>query len=172
MRTKQCTKCRKVKRLDEFRRWSHGRDGRGYRCRECERAGQRERRDDPAYRGRENARRREWRAVPEVRICDLARKARQRAEARGLDFDEDLSDLLPLPTRCPALGIPLRWATGEGPLRDGPSIDRIDPAKGYVKGNRIVVSCLANQIKSSATPDQIRKVADFYEGLAKRRNQR
>ena len=45
--------------------------------------------------------------------------------------------------------------------------DRIDPKKGYVKGNIIVVSMRANRIKTDATVDEIRKVADFYEKLLK-----
>ena len=48
-----------------------------------------------------------------------------------------------------------------------PSIDRIDPKKGYVKDNIIVVSMRANRIKSDATVDEIWKVADFYEKLLK-----
>jgi hypothetical protein len=48
-----------------------------------------------------------------------------------------------------------------------PSIDRIDPKKGYVKENIIVVSMKANRIKTDATIDEIRKVADFYEKLLK-----
>mgnify|MGYP006166398807 FL=1 len=39
--------------------------------------------------------------------------------------------------------------------------------KGYVKDNIIVVSMRANRIKSDATVDEIRKVADFYEKLLK-----
>ena len=46
-----------------------------------------------------------------------------------------------------------------------PSIDRIDPKKGYVKENIIVVSMKANRIKTDATVEEIRKVADFYEKL-------
>ena len=48
-----------------------------------------------------------------------------------------------------------------------PSIDRIDPKKGYVKDNIIVVSMRANRIENDATVDEIRKVADFYEKLLK-----
>ena len=48
-----------------------------------------------------------------------------------------------------------------------PSIDRIDPKKGYVKDNIIVVSMRANRIKTDATVDEIRRVADFYEKLLK-----
>ena len=37
----------------------------------------------------------------------------------------------------------------------------------YTKDNVIVVSGLANKIKTSATPEQIKKVADFYASLYK-----
>jgi len=47
------------------------------------------------------------------------------------------------------------------------SIDRIDPRKGYVKDNIIVVSMRTNRIKTDATVDEIRRVADFYEKLLK-----
>ena len=48
-----------------------------------------------------------------------------------------------------------------------PSFDRIDPKKGYTKNNIVIVSTRANRIKSDATVDEIRKVADFYEKLLK-----
>jgi hypothetical protein len=41
-------------------------------------------------------------------------------------------------------------------------MDKIVPSKGYVKGNVIVVSKRANQIKSDATVAEIMKVAEFY----------
>lgn len=166
--TKRCVRCEVTKALEAFSRWSYSRDGRASRCRECMKA----HRADPTYRERENAQWRERLADPERRIRRLATDARLRAKARGLPFDEDLSDLLPPPIHCPVLDIPLSYATGQGQRWNAPSIDRIDPAQGYLKGNRIVVSVLANQIKSTATPDQIRKVADFYERLTERRDAR
>ena len=48
-----------------------------------------------------------------------------------------------------------------------PSFNRIDPIKGYTKNNIVIVSNRANRIKSDATVDEIRKVADFYERLLK-----
>lgn len=104
-------------------------------------------------------------AVPEVRVRVLARYAKTRAAERGVPFDPDLSDLLPPPTHCPVLGVPIDYRTGVGKQPFGPSIDCIDPAGGYVKGNRLVVSARANTIKNNASPDQIRKVADFYARL-------
>ena len=44
-------------------------------------------------------------------------------------------------------------------------MDRLDPAKGYTQGNVLVVSHLANTIKSNATPAQLMQVALFYKTL-------
>ena len=41
--------------------------------------------------------------------------------------------------------------------------NKIDPKKGSTKNNIVIVSNRANRIKSDATVDEIRKVADFYE---------
>ena len=48
-----------------------------------------------------------------------------------------------------------------------PSLDRIDPKKGYTKENTIVVSMLANRIKTDASIEQIGKVYKFYKMLSK-----
>ena len=56
---------------------------------------------------------------------------------------------------------------GSGDADYSPSFDRIYPKKGYIKGNIVIVSNKANRIKTDATVDEIRKVADFYEKLLK-----
>jgi uncharacterized protein YejL (UPF0352 family) len=43
-----------------------------------------------------------------------------------------------------------------------PQLDRLVPELGYVVGNVAVISRLANTIKSNATPQQIRAVADWF----------
>lgn len=68
------------------------------------------------------------------------------------------------------LGVRLDYALKgkSGPQPDSPSIDRIIPALGYVKGNVIVVSQRANTIKNNATPEELRRVADFYSNLMRK----
>jgi hypothetical protein len=143
---KRCTGCGEVKPLAEFNRNARGTGGREAKCKVCTRRRNRKLLEDPT-----------------VRVRALAMHARVRAKERGLDFDEDLSDLLPPPTRCPVLGIPIDYGMGKKkPPPNGPSIDRIDPARGYVKGNRVVISWRANRLKSDATSDELAALAMFY----------
>src|SRR6266481_1415047 len=44
-----------------------------------------------------------------------------------------------------------------------PSLDRIDPSKGYIKGNIAVISFRANRLKGNATLDEIRKVINYLK---------
>jgi hypothetical protein len=71
---------------------------------------------------------------------------------------------LELPDLCPVLGIPLDYSFGKGLRTDNsPSIDKIVPSKGYVPGNCIVISWRANRIKNDGTPEEHKKIADFYK---------
>jgi hypothetical protein len=84
-----------------------------------------------------------------------------RAKQKGLPFNLTLEDL-PVPERCPVLGIPLFMRSG--PFHDNsPSIDRLVPGKGYVKGNVAIVSYRANRIKDYGTLDELRKVVAYLE---------
>ena len=82
---------------------------------------------------------------------------------------QDIKDKLNLAgSKCPVLGVDMEISKLGSKNNDlTPSIDRIDPKKGYVKGNIIVVSMRANRIKTDATVDEIRKVANFYGKLLK-----
>lgn len=86
--------------------------------------------------------------------------ARERARKFGVDFDLDQDDIV-IPQYCPILGIKLERGTNGRSLDSSPSLDRIFPEKGYVKGNVQVISQLANQMKNSATPQQLLDFADW-----------
>ena len=89
--------------------------------------------------------------------------AKQRAILKKLSFNLTLDDIF-IPKRCPALGILLAPGS-RGP--GSPTLDRIIPSLGYTKGNVVVLSALANQIKSSGTPLEVLKVAKWYLHLLK-----
>ena len=66
------------------------------------------------------------------------------------------------PTHCPVLGIELDYLTEEGVRNEhSVSFDRVDPTKGYVKGNVIVMSWRANRIKNDGTSQEHQLIANF-----------
>lgn len=84
-----------------------------------------------------------------------------RAKKKGLPFDLTLDDL-PVPEFCPVLGIPLQPRSGKFHDRS-PSIDRLVPERGYVKGNVAVISYRANRIKDYGTLEELKKVVAYLE---------
>lgn len=81
--------------------------------------------------------------------------ARQRAKENNIDFDLELSDVI-IPEECPALKVPFKRGT---PF--AASLDRIDPAKGYVKGNTQVISWKANRMKNNASSEELRNFSSW-----------
>lgn len=82
---------------------------------------------------------------------------RRRATARGLRFDLTVEDINN-PGVCPILGIKIE-RSGIKNIKTSPSVDRIIPELGYVKGNIQVISNKANTMKSDATPEELRMFA-------------
>lgn len=97
----------------------------------------------------------------------LLTAAKSRAKRLGLPFDLCLEDIQ-IPEFCPVLGLKLAVSIS-GKSDSSPSLDRIIPALGYARGNVLVISWRANQIKSDATPLELRKIADFYQTLVGQR---
>lgn len=94
--------------------------------------------------------------------------AKSRAKAHNLPFDitaQDIKDIWPKDNICPALGIPFTFGGKEDKNYSTPSLDRIIPSKGYVKGNIQIVSALANHIMSNATPDQVIQVGQYFKKI-------
>jgi hypothetical protein len=96
---------------------------------------------------------------------ELLHCARQRAKKRDCRFDLRETDF-DIPEVCPILGIPL--VRGGGHIQPGsPTLDRLVPALGYIKGNVWVISAKANVMKSDASPRELLRFAkwvlDIYE---------
>lgn len=73
------------------------------------------------------------------------------AKNRGKGFDLDLGDVRRLLTkkRCSYTGVILTEKDRNSPTKDSDrTIDRLDPKKGYVKGNVYAVSHAANSVKN------------------------
>lgn len=84
-----------------------------------------------------------------------------RAKVKGIPFNITLDDLV-FPDTCPVLGIPM--IARSGAFHDNsPSIDRIVPEKGYVKGNVRIISYRANRIKCHASIEDLRAILAYME---------
>lgn len=91
--------------------------------------------------------------------------ARRRAAAAELPFNIAPEDIV-VPELCPVLGIPIFLTRGKaGP--NAPSLDRIIPEDGYVRGNVIVVSWRANRLRSDGTSAELSAVAAYYAKLGR-----
>lgn len=109
-----------------------------------------------------------WETYHRFKIKTLKVNAHYRAKKEGYKSDltiEYLLDIFPKDFKCPALGIKMEWGNKKG-RRTSPSLDKINPDKGYMKGNVAFISSKANSIKSDATPKEIFKVAKWLEKIS------
>ena len=83
---------------------------------------------------------------------------------------EYLKEIFPKNKICPVLGIEFKVNRKTGGRDNSASLDRIDNDKGYEIGNVIWVCMKVNQIKTTATPDEIIKVGEFYKKLLEERS--
>ncbi len=144
MEKKSCTKCGEVKPLDEFYNRKNVSDGKQSFCKACDETRMR------AYRHK----------YPEKHLWWAAR---YRAKKYGIPFEIIVDDII-IPKVCPVLKKPFIFSIGR---KHGlsPSLDRIIPNKGYVKGNILVVSWRVNAIKNDATVKELKTIANFYDKL-------
>jgi hypothetical protein len=95
-------------------------------------------------------------------VYHMLKRAEKRAKDRGIPFDITVSDIV-IPEICPILNIKLEIGKGKGPSDSSPSLDRIDPSKGYVEGNVMVISMRANKIKSDVLIEDIERVLEYLK---------
>ncbi len=176
--SKICKKCGQVKALDEFyttgrprkdgtfqrqgtckvcmtellRQWrkDHPTAYRNQHTRNGQKRKQRIERDE-AYREKQ----REYKRMNSKKnfISGILGRAKQRAVKYGIPFDLVPSDIH-VPEKCPLLEVPLVLGT-KGNYAYSPSLDRVDPAKGYTRDNVRIISTLANTMKNNATRQQL-----------------
>ena len=163
--TRICPGCTKEKHFKEFRKLKKNRgwaaqDGsrRNTTCRICERIAMSKRYRNNGIHQRYNS-------------------LRLTAKKKNIVFEISKEYLAKLfkeaPDKCPIFGTEfgiVKYSPGNkdnnGGFRNNSfSIDRIVPELGYVEGNLIIISDLANRIKNNATPDQIIQVGKFYKKL-------
>ena len=83
--------------------------------------------------------------------------AKYRAKIKKIKFNITINDVN-FPKICPVLGFKIDYK-GKRNADNIPSLDRINPKKGYVKGNVRVISNRANFLKNNANYAELLKVA-------------
>lgn len=136
---KLCTKCNQELPLALYPPDKRSTDGKQARCRKCINTFIKEHyRRNPAE--------------------HMLRRAKTRSTRKGFDFNLTIDDIKPLPKYCPIFNIPLRISiVPQDP--NAYSLDRIDNKLGYIKGNVIVMSYLANRLKNNGTAKQHEQIA-------------
>lgn len=165
--SRKCTSCHHVKSYDSFSKNKSSRDGLHTQCKLCHKAYRAKRRKiNTEYH-------RKYRLVNQLELNEkrkakrkqlpekfLWQAAKKRAKQKNLEFTIEISDIK-IPKFCPYLNIPLQ-VSDETPSDNSPSIDRIDPSKGYVPDNICICSFRANTIKRDAS---LQEIAQLYKTL-------
>lgn len=135
-----CKKCGEVKLFEAFHRHSKCSGGYNSVCKQCR---------EPISKTNYQTESQEHR---------IWYRAKARAKRNKLAFNLEVNDIK-IPEKCPVFGFALKVNDCDCT----PSIDRIDPLLGYVKGNIQIISNKANRIKSNATWEEILLVAEFVK---------
>lgn len=162
-----CKGCGELKAGSEFYHYKEKgtrKSTRYGKCKRCFIARQKE------YYNRRGGRKKRERWVESNRRSLWVINARARAKRRGLEHTIKPSDLV-VPERCPLLDIKLEHADGRT-FGNMPSIDRIDPTKGYTPENTWVISHRANTIKSDATLEELRSIVKGLTKLERKRKRK
>ena len=145
---KRCSSCGKLKDESEFYHYKSSKDGLTHQCKQCM----------SEYRASKREHYKEYMAYRNHPESRMLMAAKQRAKNQGLEFNLTIDDIV-IPDKCPLLEVP--FVAGEkGNYEYTPSLDRIDPTKGYIKGNVWVITKRANTMKNNATREELLKFAD------------
>lgn len=84
-----------------------------------------------------------------------------KAKRKGIPFDLIEEDIV-FPEHCPVFNTPIKLHhIGDGNRNNSPSVDRIDPTKGYTKDNICIISYKANRLKNNATLEELEKILEY-----------
>jgi len=160
---KTCLKCGFGKDLSEFGTNRRRPDGHQSRCKDCI--------NTPLFKKKAREKSARWRednpgrykiwqqSHRELRMVD---RARSRAKRDGIAFDITVEDIS-IPEFCPILGLRLGF-NDDRQQENSPSLDRILPELGYVRGNIWVISHRANRIKNDATLAELEMLVAALKG--------
>jgi len=88
---------------------------------------------------------------------------KKRAKKDGTLFSLKIEEIPEIPKVCPVLGVKIKENNKSAPLDSSPSMDRINPILGYVRGNVRIISNRANRIKSDSTIEELKLILSDME---------
>ena len=104
----------------------------------------------------------QWRYRERHKFRNLVRQAILRARAGGIEYDvpylHSLRETRPGTCECCGAAFHYGRGTNRRPHPATPSLDRIDPAKGYIAGNVGVICWRCNAIKRDATAAELEAI--------------
>ena len=89
-------------------------------------------------------------------------RAKSRGKYKVSITAQDILSIWPKDNCCPILQESFK--SGE-PRWNSPSIDRIDPTRGYEVDNVMIISTLANRMKNDATEKQLKRFVEYFHSV-------
>ena len=111
-----------------------------------------------------------YRASKRGNLSRTLDRVRRDSKSANKECDLDLDYLESIVTDvCPVFKTPFIWGQGKGRNvpDQAPSIDKVIPELGYVKGNVVFISFIANKIKQNVTEIELYAVADWLHDKRK-----
>jgi hypothetical protein len=101
----------------------------------------------------------------EFRLKRTLQACKTRAKNFNVSFSitlQDLIDMFPADNLCPVLKVPFVWGTKNN-KELSPSLDRMIPELGYIKGNIKFISYKANRIKNDSNVEILKNLIKYME---------
>lgn len=183
MEFKQCSKCKRIFTHNLFYKSSKSKDGYGSHCTFCREVDRKQRYAKDPEGHKRKARERYHQNKPRARawyyknkqhvkeyeqrlrgtIKGRARKTacqrKKEAKRRNIPYDLTTEDLVQQWQKqggiCTISGVKMPLDTLKGLRPESPSLDRVDPSKGYVKGNVEWVCFRVNTMKHDGTMEDL-----------------
>lgn len=185
MKTKKCNKCGQTKPINDFYKCKSNDDGLQYRCKSCVLENSKKWRNNNRdtikqyyINNKDHMKQNMMMRYRQLKTDEpwviMYKAIKQRAKSKKMDFDLTPEYIKSIwSDTCPVLGIPLYSAIFESgqsrekckakPMKNSPTMDRIDSNKGYIQGNVCIMSYRANMIKNCGTLEEHRKIVDFFK---------
>jgi hypothetical protein len=156
VKMKRCESCETVKPVEDFYKAKTQKDGRWAKCIACVKSHRGTGTDAYRQQARETYAKGGSRWATQV-----LSEAKRRAVRQGVPFNLSRLDIA-IPPVCPILGIPLIIGQKTHVSPNSPTLDRIVPSRGYVRGNVLIISWLANKTKGNITDPSVFEAIAAY----------